>query len=201
MATTPNNPLGLDGFAFCEFTTPEPDMLARQFDMMGFVPTHRHRPRRSPATSRGASPCSSTPRPKVRPPSSATARPLGQRHGFYVADPAEAFDHAVKGGAVPVDAARGCLSPDARAIEGIGGSYLYLVKAGDDLFADWTEVAGWQQAEVENNVGLDLLDHLTHNVRRGEMRTWSASIPSCSASRNRSISTSRARRPGCSAKR
>jgi 4-hydroxyphenylpyruvate dioxygenase len=34
-------------------------------------------------------------------------------------------------------------------------------------------VAGWQQAEVENNVGLDLLDHLTHNVRRGEMRTWS----------------------------
>src|SRR3546814_596473 len=25
-----------------------------------------------------------------------------------------------------------------------------------------------------NNVGLELLDHLTHNVRRGEMRTWSS---------------------------
>ena len=42
MATTPNNPLGLDGFAFCEFTTPEPETLAHQFDMMGFVPTNRH---------------------------------------------------------------------------------------------------------------------------------------------------------------
>ena len=47
------------------------------------------------------------------------------------------------------------------------------MQAGEDLFADWTEIAGWQQAEAENNVGLDLLDHLTHNVRRGEMRTWS----------------------------
>src|SRR5207237_437423 len=31
----------------------------------------------------------------------------------------------------------------------------------------------WQQAEAENNVGLDLLDHLTHNVKRGQMRVWS----------------------------
>ncbi|KAI6244295.1 4-hydroxyphenylpyruvate dioxygenase [Aphelenchoides fujianensis] len=34
-------------------------------------------------------------------------------------------------------------------------------------------VPGAALAEAKNNVGLDLLDHLTHNVRRGQMRTWS----------------------------
>jgi 4-hydroxyphenylpyruvate dioxygenase len=174
MATTPNNPLGLDGFAFCEFTTPEPETLARQFDMMGFVPTHRHPEKAITRYKQGRiilllNAEAEGQAAEFR----AEHGPSASGMGFYVAEPAQAFDHAVGGGATPVDAARGCLPPDAKAIEGIGGSYLYLVKAGSDLFADWNEIAGWQQAEAENNVGLDLLDHLTHNVRRGEMRTWS----------------------------
>jgi 4-hydroxyphenylpyruvate dioxygenase len=44
----------------------------------------------------------------------------------------------------------------------------------NDPFADWEEVAGWREAAKANGVGLKLLDHLTHNVRRGEMRTWSS---------------------------
>ena len=32
---------------------------------------------------------------------------------------------------------------------------------------------GWREQEAANSVGLDLLDHLTHNVRRGQMRVWS----------------------------
>ena len=32
------NPLGLDGFEFCEFTSPFPETLARQFEALGFVP-------------------------------------------------------------------------------------------------------------------------------------------------------------------
>ncbi|WP_454280849.1 4-hydroxyphenylpyruvate dioxygenase [Sphingomonas sp. Marseille-Q8236] len=174
MATTPNNPLGLDGFAFCEFTTPEPDMLARQFDMMGFVPTHRHPTKAITRYKQGRiTLLLNTQGGGQAADFRAEHGPSASGMGFYVADPAKAFDHAVRGGAVPVDASRGCLTPDAKAIEGIGGSYLYLVEAGRDLFADWNEISGWQQAEAEKNVGLDLLDHLTHNVRRGEMRTWS----------------------------
>ena len=48
---------------------------------------------------------------------------------------------------------------------------LYLVDR--DPFAAWEEAPGWREAAATNSVGLDLLDHLTHNVRRGEMRTWS----------------------------
>jgi 4-hydroxyphenylpyruvate dioxygenase len=44
---------------------------------------------------------------------------------------------------------------------------------GVDPYADWAEYLGWREAEAANNVGLDLLDHLTHNVRRGQMRVWS----------------------------
>ncbi|MDZ7927767.1 MAG: hypothetical protein U5L46_12105 [Agrobacterium sp.] len=58
-------------------------------------------------------------------------------------------------------------------IQGIGGSYLYFMPDGQDPYADWAEFPGWQEAEAQNNVGLDLLDHLTHNVRRGQMQVWS----------------------------
>ena len=72
--------------------------------------------------------------------------------------------------------ARCALGDGSRVLEGIGGSNLYLVDrhgAAGELYDDWTEVPGWREAATANSVGLDLLDHLTHNVRRGQMRTWS----------------------------
>ncbi len=169
------NPLGLAGFEFCEFTSPDPDALARQFEMMGFVASHRH-PERAVTRYK-----------QNRINLLLNREPVGQAadfraaHGpsasgmaFRVADPAEAYAHALAEGAVAVDAARGTLGADAHAIEGIGGSFLYLVAADEDLYAGWDEVPGWREAEAANTVGLDLLDHLTHNVRRGEMRTWSS---------------------------
>ena len=38
-----DNPLGTDGFEFVEFTGPDPERIARQFEAMGFVATARHR--------------------------------------------------------------------------------------------------------------------------------------------------------------
>ena len=40
--TENNNPLGLNGFEFVEFTSPDPDAMARQFEQLGFVASHRH---------------------------------------------------------------------------------------------------------------------------------------------------------------
>ena len=37
-----SNPLGLNGFEFVEFTSPDPEAMAKQFEQLGFVPTHRH---------------------------------------------------------------------------------------------------------------------------------------------------------------
>ena len=168
------NPLGLDGFAFCEFTSPDPDTLAAQFEQLGFVPSHRHPSKDVTRYKQGAITL------LLNREAEGQAAAFRSAHGasasgmaFRVADPDAAYAHAIRAGAIPVDAAAGTLGDNARVIEGIGGSYLYLVNAGADPFADWGPVPGWEQAEQENNVGLVLLDHLTHNVRRGEMRTWS----------------------------
>ena len=168
-----DNPLGLDGFEFCEFTSPDADSLAEQFRALGFVPTHRHPSRDVVRYKQGRINL------LLNRESSGQAADFRAAHGpsasgmaFRVADAKLAFDHALSEGAAAVDASAGVLGEGSRVIEGIGGSYLYLVD--DDVYDGWDEIHGWQQAEAENNVGLDLLDHLTHNVRRGEMRTWSS---------------------------
>lgn len=124
--------------------------------------------------------------------------PSANGMAFRVADAAKAHGLALERGATDADTSTSAL-PGAKALEGIGGSLLYLVEG--DPFADWDQVPGWQEATQHNSVGLDLLDHLTHNVKRGQMRVWSAFMRNSSASRSRSISTSRARPPACSARR
>ncbi|HEX8388008.1 MAG TPA: 4-hydroxyphenylpyruvate dioxygenase [Sphingomonas sp.] len=169
------NPLGLNGFEFAEFTSPDPDKLAGLFEQMGFVPSHRHPTRQVVRYKQGRINL------LLNRDETGQAAEFRAAHGpsasgmaFRVADPASAYRHAISEGAKAVDVAAGTLGQGSFAIEGIGGSYLYLVQDGRDLYADWDEVPGWREAEQENNVGLDLLDHLTHNVRRGEMRTWSS---------------------------
>jgi 4-hydroxyphenylpyruvate dioxygenase len=170
-----DNPLGLDGFEFCEFTSPDPEALARQFEALGFVASHRHPERAVTRYRQGRINLLLNAEPTGQAADFRAAHgPSASGMAFRVADPAAAHAHALAEGATAVDAAAGTLGPDAAVIEGIGGSYLYLVPAGGDLYADWTEVPGWREAAAENAVGLDLLDHLTHNVRRGEMRTWSS---------------------------
>jgi 4-hydroxyphenylpyruvate dioxygenase len=93
---------------------------------------------------------------------------------FAVADVEIAYAQALARGAVAAEATDSVLGDGARVLRGIGGSLLYLVEDPQALFSTWSAVPGAAQAEAANSVGLDLLDHLTHNVRRGEMRTWSS---------------------------
>ena len=172
MSVSADNPLGLDGFEFCEFTSPDPAALEAQFRSLGFVPSHRHptkdvlrfvQGRINLLLNREASGQAADFRAAHGPSASGMA--------FRVADASTAYDHALANGAKPADPAAGTLGPDSHVIEGIGGSNLYLVDR--PLYDDWTEIPGWREESARESVGLDLLDHLTHNVRRGEMRTWS----------------------------
>ncbi len=163
----PANPLGLNGFEFVEFTSPDPLALAAQFEAMGFVPTHRHptknitrykQGRINLMLNRDEAGRVAAFRGEHGPSASAMA--------FRVADPKQALAWALEHGGKPT-------AEDDTVIQGIGGSYLYFIQDGVDLYADWAEFAGWREAEARNSVGLDLLDHLTHNVRRGQMQVWS----------------------------
>ena len=97
--------------------------------------------------------------------------PSANGMGFRVANALQAYAAAIEKGAVAFEPSITAL-PKAKVIEGIGGSVLYLVDS--DPFEDWDEIPGWREAEKRNSVGLDLLDHLTHNVQRGQMREWSS---------------------------
>ncbi len=173
-----HNPLGLQGFEFCEFTSPDPAAMAAQFEQLGFVAAHHHPTKDIVRYKQGRINLLLNREPQGQ------AAEFRSAHGasasgmaFRVRDAAQAHAHALSEGATPRDPAQGSLGPGSHVIEGIGGSNLYLVDAHGregGLYADWVEVEGWRAAEAANNVGLDLLDHLTHNVRRGEMRTWSS---------------------------
>jgi len=59
------------------------------------------------------------------------------------------------------------------AIEGIGGAYIYLVDryGAESIYDfDFDPIPGAD--ESKNSIGLTYLDHLTHNVFRGNMKTW-----------------------------
>ncbi|WP_313440089.1 4-hydroxyphenylpyruvate dioxygenase [Novosphingobium sp.] len=165
--TDTTNPLGLNGFEFVEFTSPDPDAMAAQFEQLGFVPTHRHPTKNVTRYKQGRINLMLNRDDEGR---VAAFRgehgPSASAMAFRVADPEAAMAWALEHGGKRTD-------EDDTVIQGIGGSYLYFIQDGRDLYADWTAIDGWEQAEAENNVGLDLLDHLTHNVRRGQMRVWS----------------------------
>ena len=64
---------------------------------------------------------------------------------------------------------------DTPAIEGIGGSNLYLVDrygAQEIYDVDFLPIPGAEEAMAKNSMGLTYLDHLTHNVHRGQMARW-----------------------------
>ena len=160
-----------DGFEFVEFTSPDPEGMAATFELLGFTAVSRHPSKdivrfkqndvnfllNREATGQGA---------EFRKAHGGSANGMG----FRVHDAKAAHAEAVKRGAKPMDPAPTTIA-DGQTLEGIGGSVLYLVEH-DAAWKDWTPLPGAEK-EAENEVGLMYLDHLTHNVRRGEMRTWS----------------------------
>ncbi|MDE0878181.1 MAG: 4-hydroxyphenylpyruvate dioxygenase [Sphingomonas bacterium] len=169
------NPMGLDGFEFCEFTSPDPDKLASLFEAMGFVPASTHPTKQVTRYKQGRINL------LLNREDGGHAAQFRKDHGpsasamaFRVQDAKAAYDAAIDRGAKP--APEGAALEGIPALEGIGGSILYLVDrhgAKGAIYDAWDQVPGAAEAEAKNNVGLDILDHLTHNVRRGQMRVWS----------------------------
>ena len=89
--------------------------------------------------------------------------------GWRVVDAAHAFAHAIAKGATPYEGADKALP--VPAIVGIGGSLIYFV---DQYGEGRHPYAGFDfvQSPKPRGVGFHYLDHLTHNVHKGNMDTW-----------------------------
>ncbi len=171
-----DNPLGTDGFEFVEFTSPEPEALRRLFENMGFTAVARHRSKHVLHFQQGDIHFILNMDP------SGQAAAFRGAHGpsinamaFRVRDAAKALRLAVERGAKEIRGAVGPMELNIPAIEGIGGSVLYLVDrygAQGIYDVDFVPIAGVAEAAVGASAGLQYIDHLTHNVMRGNMAIW-----------------------------
>src|SRR6185369_13070232 len=174
--TSHDNPLGLDGFEFVEFTGPDPDALAGLFSAMGFTHLANHRSKNVRRYTQGDINFLLNMEPTGQVADFRAAHgPSANAMAFRVHDAAQAFAEAVRRGATPVVGPVGPMELNIPAIEGIGGSNLYLVDrygAQEIYDVDFVAIPGAAEAAAANSVGLTYIDHLTHNVFRGAMATW-----------------------------
>ncbi len=170
-----DNPLGLDGFEFVEFTGPDPEALGAMFTALGFTHLANHRSKNIRRYNQGDINFILNMEPAGQVADFRAAHgPSANAMAFRVRDARAAFDEAVKRGAQPVTGPVGPMELNIPAIEGIGGSNLYLVDrygAAEIYDVDFRPVPG--AVRNDRSTGLHTLDHLTHNVQRGRMNHWS----------------------------
>ncbi|MDI5985797.1 4-hydroxyphenylpyruvate dioxygenase [Halomonas sp. M4R5S39] len=174
------NPIGTNGFEFVEYTAPTAEgieALRRLFIRLGFTETRRHRSKRVSLFQQEGVNFVLNAEPGSH------AAEFGRVHGpsacamaWKVADARQAFDHAVANGAEPVENPVGPGEVGIPAVKGIGGSLLYFVDPkvdgeGRTIYdIDFEPIPG--RGANDHSVGLKVLDHLTHNVDRGQMDVW-----------------------------
>jgi len=169
------NPLGTDGFEFVEFTSPEPERLRGLFELMGFVAISRHRSKNVLRFAQGDINFILNMEPSGQPAAfRAVHGPSANAMAFRVKDAGRALKLAVERGAKAVSGPVGPMELNIPAIEGIGGSNLYLVdRYGAEAIydVDFRPIEGAPKRVT--GLGLTYIDHLTHNLHRGRMDEWS----------------------------
>jgi 4-hydroxyphenylpyruvate dioxygenase len=169
---TDENPAGTDGFEFVEFAHPEPDQLRELFAKMGFAHTATHKSKAIEVWQQGDITYILNDEPGSH------ARAFVEEHGpcapsmaWRVVDARHAYDHAVSKGATPYDGTGKTM--DAPAIVGIGGSLIYFIDQYYET-SPYNDEFNWISDAHPEGVGFYYLDHLTHNVFKGNMDKWFA---------------------------
>ena len=175
MADLFENPLGLDGFEFIEFSAPEKGLLEPVFERMGFSRIARHRSKDVDLWRQGEINLIANYEPK------SPAAYFAAEHGpsacgmaFRVKNARVAYDEAIARGAEPVETRTGPMELRLPAIRGIGGAMIYLVDRYGDAMSiydiDFDYLPGVDRNPV--GAGFKIIDHLTHNVYGGRMAHW-----------------------------
>ena len=165
MPITSENPMGTEGFSFLEFASDEVAKLEQIFTQLGFSCVYRDEAKQRIHYSQQRIHFIINTHPDSH------ANGFSQIHhtgvcgmAFRVTDPDYAYQHALKMGAKPFTPSH----LPFPAIEGIGGTALYFVnKTSEALAFPFLETM-----EANQSLGLIQIDHLTHNVKRGQMAVW-----------------------------
>ena len=166
------NPAGTDGFEFVEFAHPDPDVLHSLFRAMGYTAVARHRRKDVTLYRQGDISYLVNAEPGDFAAGFVGAHgPCASAMAWRVVDADHAYRHAIANGAKAYHGDDKVI--DAPAIIGIGGSLIYFIDRYGEQSAYDTEYEwlGAPDARPEGH-GFYYLDHLTHNVHRGNMDLW-----------------------------
>ena len=175
MADLFENPMGLDGFEFVEFTALEKGILEPVFEMMGFTHVADHKSKDVHLWRQGDINFITNYEPNSH------AFYYAQEHGpsacgmaFRVKDSQKAYADALGKGAQPVEINTGAMELKLPAIKGIGGATLYLIDRYEGANTIYDIDFNWIEGVDRNpkGCGFHTLEHLTHNVYRGRMAFW-----------------------------
>jgi 4-hydroxyphenylpyruvate dioxygenase len=173
------NPLGTDGFEFVEYTAASSEgieQLKGLFASLGFAEVAKHRSKQAWLYRQGDINFVVNAQPHSQ------AEEFARIHGpsvcgmaFRVKDANHALEHALANGAQRYQTEIGPMELSIPAVYGIGGSLLYFVdRYGKQSIYD-VDFRFYDDADerlAKADVGLYEIDHLTHNVKRGNMDTW-----------------------------
>ena len=168
------NPAGTKGFSFIEFGTSDPEKLRKLFAQMRFIPVATHKTKQVELWKQGEINFLLNTQPDSFALEFVAAHgPCACGMGFLVEDAKKAYAHVKSKGGRPFDQRAGDWynAETIPVIYGIGDNMLYLVD--HDIFADdfnWDEAKRAEAERLENT--LDYIDHVTHNVFRGNMNKW-----------------------------
>lgn len=173
------NPLGTDGFEFVEYTAADAkgiDALKQLFTQLGFTEVAKHRRKNVWLYKQNDINFIVNGQP------SSHAEAFAREHGpsvcgmaFRVSDANVAMAHALENGAKEFKADVGAMELNIPAVYGIGESALYFVdRYGKQSIydVDFKFYENWEESMNDFAVGMDYVDHLTHNVFRGNMDVW-----------------------------
>lgn len=177
MTTSKSNPLGLRGISWVELASPEPERLHALLLAFGFSRVAKHATRGMDAYRQGemifvlhrGSASVSAGFARVHGPSIPAM-------GWRCDEPVSALAMAVTRGAREVTSGVDMHDRAGRpvgAIEGIGGSLLYLVEdLGPDAMLDALGFEPHDAPVLVQDKGFVSIDHLTNNVHKGTMARW-----------------------------
>ncbi|VUD47499.1 4-hydroxyphenylpyruvate dioxygenase [Thalassocella blandensis] len=174
MADLFDNPMGLEGFEFVEFSAPDKGILEPVFEKLGFTLVAQHKSKDVQLWRQNDINFITNYQPKT------PAYYLAEEHGpcasgmaFRVRDAHHAYTRALELGAQPMSVPTGPMELNLPAIKGIGGAPLYLIDRykGTNTIYD-IDFKWLTEDRTPRGCGFKCIDHLTHNVYRGRMKYW-----------------------------
>lgn len=165
-----NNPAGLDGFEFLEFSGVDKKQLHELFISFGFTLTQQHKTKQISRYQQGEINFILNDEPKTQ----AEAHKLSHGNGacsmgFKVQNSELAFNHTLNNGATAFDKHLEKFNSKLNAIDGIGGSLIYFCDKNSNPYENFEQVNTLPPTQGNE---LFLIDHLTHNVYQGNLDKW-----------------------------